>query len=109
MILLDITTFLGHLHPLMVHLPIGFLILAVLFELLSYFKKYGYLHSAVPFTLLLGFIASVVAGVFGYLLSLTGDYDLEKLNNHMIAGIAVAIISGLLYLFTMGNGVKYEY
>ncbi len=100
MILLDITTFLGRLHPLMVHLPIGFLLLAVLFEILSNFKKFRHLFSAVPLTILLGFIAAIVACVLGYILSLTGDYDLVNLNNHKVSGIVVAIVSGLLYLFT---------
>jgi uncharacterized membrane protein len=97
MMLLDITTFLGHLHPLVVHLPIGFLLLAVLFELLSYFKQFRHLKAAVSFTLLLGFVSAGAACFFGYLLSLTGDYDLAMLSNHKIAGIAVAVVSGILY------------
>ena len=106
MILLDITTFIGHLHPLLVHLPIGFLLLAVLFEILSYFKKYQHLHSAVSFILLIGFIAAFLAGICGFILSLTGDYDLVNLNNHKIAGILVAIFSGLLYLLTTSRAKK---
>ncbi|MBZ5858778.1 c-type cytochrome domain-containing protein [Flavihumibacter profundi] len=100
MILLDITTYLGHLHPLIVHLPIGFLLLAVLFELLSYVKRYEYLKPAVSFALLLGFISAVFACIFGYMLSLSGDYDLLNLANHKITGIAVAVVSGLLFLCT---------
>ena len=47
MILLDIPGFLGHLHPLVVHLPIGFLLLALVFDLLSYFNRYAYLKTTV--------------------------------------------------------------
>jgi len=100
MILLDIATFLGHLHPLVVHLPIGFLLLAVLFNLAAYSQKLGHLRAAVPFTLLLGFASAVFACVFGYLLSLSGDYDDDLLSNHRIAGISLAIGSGILYLLT---------
>lgn len=99
MILLDITTFLGRLHPLVVHLPIGFLLLAVLFEILSYFKKFDYLKPAVSLILLLGFVAAMLACILGYLLSLTGDYELPNLTNHTYSGIATALISGLLLLF----------
>jgi uncharacterized membrane protein len=98
--LLDIKVFVGHLHPLIVHLAIGFLLLALVFESVSYFKKYQHLKSAVSFSLMLGFASAVIACVCGYALSLTGDYDYNQLNNHKIAGIAVALISGLLVLLT---------
>jgi uncharacterized membrane protein len=78
----------------------------VLFEILSYFKKYQHLHSAVSFILLIGFIAAMAAGICGFILSLTGDYDLVNLNNHKIAGILVAIFSGLLYLLTTSRVKK---
>ncbi|ULQ51406.1 DUF2231 domain-containing protein [Flavihumibacter fluvii] len=100
MLFLDITTFLGRFHPMIVHLPIGFLLLAVLFEVLSYFNRYAYLKAAVPLTVLLGFISAVAACVFGYLLSLAGDYDYQNLNNHKVSGIVVAVLAGLVYLFT---------
>jgi uncharacterized membrane protein len=105
MVLLDIAAFSGQLHPLIVHLPIGFLILAMLFELVSYSKKYEFLKSSVSITLLLGFIAAVFACVFGYVLSLSGDYDYQDLNNHKISGIALAVGSGLLFLL-VSNPVK---
>jgi len=100
MILLDITTFMGRLHPMVVHLPIGFLLLAVVFELLSYAPKFRYLKTAVSITLLFGFIAATAACLLGYLLSLSGDYEYGQLNRHKLTGIAVALLSGLLFLFT---------
>jgi len=100
MMLLDITTFLGRLHPMIVHLPIGFLLLAVVFELLSYVPKFRYLKTAVSITLLFGFIASTAACLLGYLLSLSGDYNYQNLTLHKYTGIAVAIVSGLLLLLT---------
>lgn len=97
MVLLDIAIFLGRLHPLIVHLPIGFLLLAALLHLLSRRKKQ--LEHAVPFILLLGFISAVLACIFGYLLSLTGTYDIDQLTPHKNSGIALAIFVGLLWLF----------
>ncbi len=98
--LLDILTFAGHLHPLVVHLPIGFLLLAFLFDLLTYRKEYAAYKPAVSIILLAGFVAAVMACVFGYVLSLTGDYDADTLGSHKIAGIVLAIVAGLLYLLT---------
>ena len=100
MILLDITTLIGHLHPVVVHLPIGFLALAILFELLSYFKKFEQLKIAIPITLLVGFITAVLSCIFGYLLSIGGEYEFSKINNHKIAGITLAVASGLLFIST---------
>ena len=100
MMLLDITTLIGHLHPVVVHLPIGFIALAILFELLSYFKKFEQLKIAIPITLLVGFITAVLSCIFGYLLSLGGEYELSQINNHKIAGITLAVASGLLFIST---------
>ncbi len=100
MMLLDITTLIGHLHPVVVHLPIGFIALAILFELLSYFKKFEQLKIAIPITLLVGFITEVLSCIFGYLLSLGGEYELSQINNHKIAGITLAVASGLLFIST---------
>ena len=101
--LLDIAIFTGRLHPLVVHLPIGFLLLATVFELFSYLKKYEHLKASVSFTLLLGFISAALACIFGYILSLSGDYDSSALNDHKISGIALALISGLLLLISNGT------
>jgi uncharacterized membrane protein len=100
MMLLDINTLIGHLHPVVVHLPIGFLTLAILFELLSYFKKFEQLKIAIPITLLVGFITAVLSCVFGYILSLSGEYKFSEINNHKIAGITLAVASGILFIIT---------
>lgn len=100
MILLDLPTFLGRLHPLLVHLPIGFLLLAIAFHLLSYRRSYAYLNDAVPFTFLLAFLCAVFASLCGYMLSLSGDYDYQTLGNHKLAGLLLTVLSGLLWLMT---------
>lgn len=100
MIVLDITTFLGRLHPLIVHLPIGFLLLAILFNFLAYLPQYSNLKTAVPLTLLVGFIAAVLACIFGYILSFSGEYNLKLLKSHKVSGISVAVVSGILYLLS---------
>lgn len=95
--LLDIFTFAGRLHPLIVHLPIGCLLLAGLFNVLSYTQRYASLKPAVPLTLLAGFAAAVMACIFGYLLSPGGDYDVKTLSRHRFAGIVLALVAGVLW------------
>jgi uncharacterized membrane protein len=104
--LLDIALFSGRLHPLVVHLPIGFLLLASIFEIISYKEKYAHLKSSVSFILLLGFISAVFACILGYILSLSGDYETTALNNHKNSGILLALFSGLLYLISDGTFKK---
>lgn len=106
MILLNISTFSGHLHPLIVHLPIGFILLAAVFNILSYSKKYENLKSAVPVALLMGFISAVLACIFGYVLSTSGDYDQNVLRHHEFSGITLAIISGILYFIATDRSRK---
>jgi uncharacterized membrane protein len=100
MILLNLSTFLGRLHPMIVHLPIGFLLLGALFHALSYIPKYQQLKAAVTITLLIGFLSAVAACVFGYLLSLSGEYDAQTLSNHKTSGILLAVLAGLLWSMT---------
>ncbi len=108
MILLDITTFSGHLHPLIVHLPIGFILIGVVFNILSYSKKFENLKPAVPIALLIGFISAVLACVFGYVLSLSGDYDQNILRHHEFSGISLMLISGILYFVATDHSKKTE-
>ena len=101
MMLISIETFFGRFHPLIVHLPIGFLVLAVFFSLISCIKKYGSLRIAVPFSLLIGSLSAAFACITGYVLSLSGDYDAEVLDDHMWAGILTAILSFVAYLISI--------
>ncbi|MEW4922894.1 DUF2231 domain-containing protein [Algibacter sp. 2305UL17-15] len=94
----DFVLFLGRFHPLVVHLPIGFLIFAFLLELASRKKKYEAVTAAIPLALFLGFASAVVACVLGYMLSLSGDYDGDALDIHFWFGIATTVVTLLAWL-----------
>ena len=96
--ILTISEFIGRFHPLLVHLPIGILLVALLFVALIQKEKYKALQHALPVVLLAGSLSAVVSCVTGYLLSVTDDYDTSLVNFHMWMGIAVAIISLFLWL-----------
>jgi uncharacterized membrane protein len=87
----------GKFHPLIVHLPIGILLLNAFFVFLSKTKRYNYLSAAIPITLLLGALSAVAACFTGWLLSENGDYTEGVLTYHKWLGIAVATASLLLY------------
>ena len=104
-LLLSISEFIGNFHPVLVHLPIGILLLAGLFQLLSLNPKYTGLHAATSIALFWGMICAVASCISGYLLSQSGDYDEELVNTHKWFGITTAFISLIAYLFNRWENV----
>jgi uncharacterized membrane protein len=96
-VLLSVTEFIGHLHPVLVHLPIGILLLACLFLWQSRKDRYAHLQPAINIILLLGMISAIAACVTGYLLFQTGDYDDDAVALHQWLGISVAVVSMLTF------------
>jgi uncharacterized membrane protein len=101
------TSFIGHFHPVLVHLPIGILLLAILFEFLSRKEKYTSLASAVELCWLLGGVAAAFSCVTGYMLSLSGEYEGDTLTQHQYMGIAVAAVSFLAFYLKKKNKTKF--
>lgn len=97
-ILLDVNIplFFGRFHPLVVHLPIGFIILAAIFELISWKKKID-LDSAISYALLIGAVFGVFAIVLGLMLATDGGYNEETLNIHKWTGIGTSLIAFIAF------------
>lgn len=100
---LSITEFIGHLHPVLVHLPIGILLLACLFLGLSQRARFFYLQPAISTILFLGVCCAVFTCLTGYILSGTGEYDEQLVQWHQWSGISVALISAVTYLLHKKN------
>lgn len=86
--------FLGRLHPLIVHFPIGLLVIALVLELFTLNKKNQELRSAINFLLIIGALSAMVAIVFGLLLKNQDQYSGSVLLIHQWSGIATAIFAG---------------
>lgn len=80
---------------MVVHLPIGILLLAGFFQLFS--KKYPPLRAAVPAIVFWGMTGAVLSCITGYLLSLSGDYDRQLTGRHQWMGIGTTLIALLFY------------
>jgi uncharacterized membrane protein len=91
--------FLGHLHPVLVHLPIGILLLGCLFLWQSRKDRFAHLQPAINIILLLGMISAILACITGFILSQTGDYDQEAVDLHQWMGISVTVASAITYFF----------
>jgi len=88
--------FIGHLHPVIVHLPIGILFLGVFMMLFQYFSGTN-LQTPISLAFLVGTISAVFACIAGWLLSNSGEYDPALILKHQWTGIATALIGGLVY------------
>ncbi len=99
---IDTGLFLGRFHSLVVHLPIGFLILAVIFLALSFSKRFQYFQKALPLTLGLGSLSALGSVILGFLLAEEGGYPEGSLLWHKIMGITVTIISFICFFLVLG-------
>lgn len=102
----DLVLFLGRFHPLLVHLPIAFIVLLILLEARALWRRSEAVDSFRDFVLLLAIPASVASVVCGWLLGQSGGYDERLLQIHRWTGVAVAAASVVLWLlhkFSLGK------
>jgi len=91
-------TFLGRLHPMIVHFPISLLLVAFLLEIISWKRKGDDFHAAIKLLVLLGALSAVVAVVLGLLLSNSEEYGSELFPVHQWTGIATMVLASLTTL-----------
>lgn len=91
--------FLGRLHPLMVHFPIGLLIVALIIEIVSWKKNDQSFRSAQHIILLISSISAILSCCFGLLLKGQDDYAGNTLTIHQWTGIATAVIAIAMFYF----------
>ena len=96
--LLSVSEFIGRFHPLLVHLPIGILLIALLLQWLSQKPRYAVAHGVLKLLWALGTAAALLSCITGYLLSVHDEYDETAVALHMWSGIAVAAVSLFLLL-----------
>jgi uncharacterized membrane protein/mono/diheme cytochrome c family protein len=95
-VLLSISEFIGRFHPVLVHLPIGVLMVGLLLQWLSRKEKYRISPEVIKIVLLCGALSAILACITGFLLSGSGDYEESLVAWHMWMGIGVAAASLLL-------------
>ena len=93
--------FLGRFHPLLVHLPIGFLILAILIEIYCSIFKIRINQSIINFTWFIAFFSSVLTTTLGLLIAETGHYIDENLFMHKVFGLSLTAVSFVSWFFRL--------
>jgi uncharacterized membrane protein/mono/diheme cytochrome c family protein len=97
--------FAGRLHPLLVHLPIGILIIGLVLYWWEFFNSEKNFGPTVQVIFLVGAVTAVLSGLTGLSLAGQGDYDETVLNRHRNTGIALAVVS-LYFWFITYRGVR---
>ena len=94
----DLTLFIGRFHPVVVHVPIGVLLLLGVMELVGRLRKSVQLPDGVRgVVLIVAVVGAVFAAGCGWLLGRDGGYDEVVLDRHRILGfVTLGLTVGLL-------------
>lgn len=102
---------LGRLHPLVVHLPIGFIAALAILEgaALWQMRRKGHATIAVPpLLVLLVAVSTSIAAATGHLLAGEPGYESAAVDRHRHFGVALAIFAFLMWLFHVSR-IRFGY
>ena len=88
--------FLGRLHPMAVHFPVGLLFFAALMELFTLKKFSSSLRPGIQILVIAGAVSALFSAFLGYFLSTDQDYG-ANLDIHQWIGIIVAFLGILVW------------
>jgi uncharacterized membrane protein len=94
----DLTQFIGRFHPLVVHVPIAFLLLVPLLECAGLVPRWNRVRESAEFVLTLAVISALVAVFLGWLLAWSGGYEGPVVTSHMWGGFSLAAAVLLCFL-----------
>ena len=86
----ELPQFVGRFHPLVVHLPIAFLLLVPLLECAGSVRRWNRVRESAEFVLTLAVISAFVAAFLGWLLAWSGGYEGQLVTSHMWGGFSLA-------------------
>jgi len=89
--------FLGRIHPIVVHLPIGFIIMAIILEILSKKRIINGQEHSIVYTLFFGTLTGIFSVIFGWILAETSAYNNQILLLHRWFGIITTILSAIAW------------
>ncbi len=102
--------FLGRFHPVILHVPIGLIILAVALEHAHWAGVRRWIPKAPPgtstFLIFFAAMSALLSTLLGWLLSYSGGYDPALLARHFYAGLATAIGVNLALLLKIFADAK---
>lgn len=94
-------SFLGRLHPMIVHFPIALLYVALLFQWIAWKRKSDKFVSTIKILTIAGAISSIVAVILGLLLSSTDTYGSDLVPLHQWSGISTTVLASFTAFFIL--------
>ncbi len=94
----DWRAFLAPFHTVTLHLPIGFVTIAVILEIYWFFRRSDALRQALGLVLWVSGLSAVVVTLLGFFRASDGGYEPEMLEHHEHYGVAVAAVTMVLAL-----------
>lgn len=91
------TEFLGDLHPVVLHLPIGIFLLVLTMEIAGLMSM-GKWQPQTAFPMFIGVMSAAVAVIFGCLLFRQGDRSLDEAFLHLWGSIGFTVVGTLAFL-----------
>tara|TARA_A100001015_G_scaffold71405_2_gene79107 strand:- start:1975 stop:3327 length:1353 start_codon:yes stop_codon:yes gene_type:complete len=98
----EIFEFLGSLHPLLVHLPIGFILLTFLVDIFIK-KKNNAVKGVITLGWFFSFLSGAIATLFGWFLGSNNYYFESQIDIHKWSGIAFVGIAFIIWLLRFLN------
>jgi uncharacterized membrane protein len=95
---MELIYFIGRLHVLVLHIPIGIIVAILVLELLARKEKYRYLAAGSAFLWSAAAVSAVVTVAFGYMHFAEGGFDGPSGNQHRTFGTALAAIISVVAL-----------
>lgn len=89
--------FFGRFHAMLVHLPIGFIVIGFFFEFIALKKKVN-LNLAISYSFLLGAVFGLLSIILGLMLASDGGYNEDTLSTHKWSGIIMTVLTFVLFL-----------
>ena len=95
---MDFVYFLGRLHVVVLHLPLGIIVAVFVLEWLARKEQYRYLAAASPFLWGATAISALVTVLFGYMHFAEGGFDGPSGSQHRTFGTIFAVLVTLVAL-----------
>ena len=93
----ELIYFFGRFHVLMLHIPIGLLLLAVVLEVLIRRPRFAHLASSVSFVWLAGALAAAATVALGFMHATEPGFESPAVNAHKFAGVFLLLVAFLVW------------